>query len=275
MAITTSQGLISAPHQVMEFNKGGATGEVSGSWRSLWDIAYYPAAGGTPSPGIDGETCDNTTLGAFPLINPASGNMYLGGFSTKGSDNAVDYRGSLYLYDRLWQNSGITITTTTEQAIASGTLPARDRNGSTNGEDVHVFMEVSGTTGTGGAVTNTTLNYTNSAGTDTRTATLSHIASGGLVDYYWARFSLQAGDLGVRSIQGLTLGTTYTSGTVHLVMARLIARIDVQLDWDMKRENAIMLGMPRIYNSSCLFLVHAIPTVTAEQLIGEVIIVQG
>ena len=35
-------------------------------------------------------------------------------------------------------------------------------------------------------------------------------------------FELQAGDTGVRSIQGITLGTSYVSGVIHIVVYRVL-----------------------------------------------------
>lgn len=76
------------------------------------------------------------------------------------------------------------------------------------------------------AVANTTVNYTNSQGTAARTATFAasvgRQAPATPVIGTFMPFNLQAGDTGVRSIQGITLTTTYTSGTMMLIVYRPI-----------------------------------------------------
>ena len=44
------------------------------------------------------------------------------------------------MIDVLWYNTGLVVTTTTLQAVTTPTLPARDINGSTNGDGVGLAL---------------------------------------------------------------------------------------------------------------------------------------
>jgi len=276
MSITASAGLIAAPTQLSLFAKTGSSGELAGSMLSRWYAGSYPAAASAPTPGLNGANLTSADPGAMVLINAASGNkLYLAGIDLLVSDIGNSATGTWVLYDRLWHNSSITATTTTEQGISMSALPARDRNGSSNGEGVIALLEVSGLTGAGGAITNTTIRYTNSAGDNNRTGTLSHVASGGLAAGYTMTFALQAGDKGIKTIEGITLGTTYSSGTMHLVLAREITRMGIGMAYFPERRNAIQLAMPRIFDDSCLYWVHEQATSVSMSYQGSILIVQG
>lgn len=118
-------------------------------------------------------------------------------------------------------------------------------------------------------MTNTTLTYTNSEGTGSRTATISSFpqtaALGTLVP-----FQLQAGDRGVRDIASITLGTSYVSGSISLVLLRKLACVPnaiVHVGGIMNQLTSDPTGI-RIYNGTALFI-SAIPsTTTAANLAG-------
>lgn len=249
----------------VDFLKAGSTMEAAGILHSLFYTAGNPGAASAPSPGINGAALSSTSAqiaGQIPYSNPVSGNHYLS--MLKASSNVA---GTLFVFDRLWHNSGIAITTTTEQGITSPTWPARDRQGATNGLGVMVGLEVSSALGNS-AITNTTLRYTNSANAGTRTATIPSFPASGAAGTF-VPFALAAGDLGVKSIQGLTLGTSYVSGTMHLVAYRLIAMVPVATDKGAS-EDLISLGRPRLWNGSVPFLVWRPSATTAVNVMGQV-----
>jgi hypothetical protein len=170
-----------------------------------------------------------------------------------GLSAAATVSGKLMLADRLWHNASITSTTTTAQTINSATLPARDSAGTTNGAGVLVGLEVSTATTNGSAITNTTLNYTNSAGVSGRTATIASFPATAVAGVF-VTFQLQAGDVGVRSIQSLTLGTSYGSGVIHLVAYRVVAELVVAQANSGDSMDAIRLGLPEMFDDSVPFL---------------------
>jgi len=193
----------------------------------------FPGAWSVGTPGVNGVStaCDVVgtagtggalSTGSPLLADPASGGLYLTRFGLNGV-----VANTYFLADIIWYNTGLVVTTTTNQAIVSTAWGARDVNGSTNGEGVGIALYALTALGNVAAVANSTVSYTNSAGTAGRTATFSAAvgfqAPATPVIGTWMPFLLQAGDTGVRSIQGITLGTTYTSGTMMLIAYREIA----------------------------------------------------
>jgi hypothetical protein len=200
--------------------KVGATSEAGGILHTLALGAGTPGAWAPGTPGMAGRATDGTTssdLGCIPLTTPASGNNYLVSYTASGTTAHA-----FALLDVLWVQSGITVTTTTAQTVNSVTWPARDDDGATAGKGVQVGILVSAATGNAGAITNTTLTYTASDGTGSRTGTMASFPATGTLGTI-VPFALQGSDIGVQSVQSVTLGTTYTSGTIHLIAYRILA----------------------------------------------------
>jgi hypothetical protein len=88
-------------------------------------------------------------------------------------------------------------------------------------------------------------------------------------------FLLQAGDTGVRSIQGITLGTTYTSGTMMLIAYRQIALDGMTVanfpSGSLVSRAQLNPGV-RIYNDTCFAVgVLGAPAVTAPSFTAGII----
>lgn len=270
MAISNLDGVVAGMLPPEPISKAAATAEAAGTLHSLFYVAGLPGAAVAPTPGLTGAALTAYT-GQLPFpATVAAKNIHLASAEFTG----VAGIGGFIIADRLWHNSGYTITTTTAQGTTSVAWPARDRNGSTNGVGVQVAMEVSTILGNAGAITNTTLQYTNDAGTAGRTGTIASVpatlAAGAFVP-----FALAAGDTGIRSVQSLTLGTTYTSGVVHLVAFRQVATVGTPAVNTLGGKDVIQLGMPRMYDTSVPMLI-AIPTATAMGVVtGQMIYTQG
>ena len=128
-----------------------------------------------------------------------------------------------------------------------------------------VGIEVSTATTNAGAITNTTLTYTNSAGTAGRTGTISSFPATAVAGTF-VPFSLQAGDDGVRSIQTLTLGTSYGGGTIHLVAYRVLAGpLSVMTANGSDSLDFAGTGLPRNYDNTVpqlLLIPNAVTAIT-------------
>lgn len=210
-----------------------------------------------------------TYAGQIPWTNPGSGNSYLARFAAQAS-----VAGTLILIDRLWHNDTIAETTTTGQTINSAAWPARDRDGSTNGEGVQVAIEVSTATTNGSAVTNTTLTYTDQSNNSGATGTISSFPATAVAGTF-VPFQLAAGDTGVRSIQTLTLGTSYGGGTIHLVAYRILARIELTAANIGNAVDALTSGFVRCYDNTVPQLLWVPTATTAVTVGGELIVTQG
>jgi hypothetical protein len=178
-------------------------------------------------------------------------------------------------FDVLWVNSGITVTTTTAQSITTPTLPARDVNGTTNGEGCMIAMLTTTANTNAAVISNSTVSYTNSDGTSGRTATLTAIAGSQIPatpvvgTIVW--FNLQAGDRGVRSIESITLGTSLGAGAVSLMICRDLANIGTSL---VNVQFTRKLSEPgvRLYNGTCMLHCVLASATTATFFNGEVVI---
>lgn len=210
----------------------------------------WPANASNPSPGMSGVALTSYQAGGYQT--PAYG----GGVSTYLTEifnsALASAPSSTIIYDRLWHNSGIVVTTTTAQAINSVAWPARDKNGSTNGEDVMIALETGTSANTNaGKIANCTLDYTNSNGDPGRTATITNINITKAIGN-WAVFELQSGDTGVRSIQNITLGTSLVAGSVFLVAFRVIAMVAYTPQSRHAILDALSMGVPKLHDNTVL-----------------------
>jgi hypothetical protein len=250
-----------------EFVKAVTGTMVAGRPHSTFYLAGIPGAAVAPTPGLGGAAL-TTYSGQIPFTNPVSGNTYLARMAGQAT-----IAGQLLLVDRLWHNSGITITSTSAQTINSVAWPARSSDGTVNGEGVLIGVEVSGATGAG--TPTLTIRYTNQAGTADKTATnvVATVASSVAGTFY--PIGLAAGDTGVRSIQTFTLSATWTSGTIHLVAYRILARLELTAAQTPNAIDALTSGFARLYDNSVPFVIFVPSTTTTSNITGHVIWTQG
>lgn len=255
------------------FLKSGTAADTIGYWYCTSKDAGFPGAWSPGTPGINGRVTDGTTSGDFgsiPIKNPATGSNYLTELTMGASVNH-----SHMFFDVLWVNSGIAVTTTTAQSITTPTLPARDVNGTTNGEGCMIAMLTTTANTNAAVISNSTVSYTNSDGTSGRTATLTAIAGSQIPatpvvgTIVW--FNLQAGDRGVRSIESITLGTSLGAGAVSLMICRDLANIGTSL---VNVQFTRKLSEPgvRLYNGTCMLHCVLASATTATFFNGEVVI---
>lgn len=270
MAITTLDLLIAGMLPAEEIVKSSFTGEAVGGLHSTFYVAGRPGAAAVPSPGLAGAAL-TSYAGQIPFPAAVGGkNVHLARLEGAQATNV----GGLILADRLWHNSGIVVTTTTAQTVNSVTWPSRDENGATLGDGVMVGIEVSTATTNAGAVTNTTMSYTNQAGTAGRTATMASFPATAVAGTF-VPFLLAAGDTGVRSIQSVTLGTSYAAGAVHLVAYRRIAALSMPAAGVQYAEDGVSLGLPRCYDSTVPWLLYTLVNTGAGVVTGAVTWAQG
>ena len=268
MAITTVDGIVAGALAPTIIFKVGVTMEAIAIAHSHFYSTGNPGAAAAPSPGMAGAAL-TTYAGQIPWSNPGSGNSYL--MRLSGSTNVAC---GMWIHDRLWHQSGIAVTTTTAQTINSVAWPARDRDASTNGAGIMVAIEVSTATTNAGAITNTTMSYTNSAGTSGRTATIASFPATAIAGTF-VPFQLAAGDVGVRSIQTVTLGTSYGAGAIHLVAYRPLAQLPLTIANIPSNLGAVGSGMVRLFDNTVPWLVQTPTATTATTFQGQWVITQG
>jgi hypothetical protein len=272
-AITSEDGIVAGMLPPITFIKGSFTGEAAGYFHNLLGVGGIPPAAILGTPGLAGTTVNSTSSigGMFRFTDPTSGLAYLAKLSANVGAAIV----GLMLYDLLWYNSGINVTDTAAQTINSVTFPPRcvPASGTTpdsNGRGIEIWIHcVTATTNTG-AITNTTISYTNQDGVSGRTGTI--LAPGWPATAVVNTFhpiGLQGSDTGVRSVQSITLGTSYGGGAISLFAIRRIAWLPfvsassgALFDW-------AALGFPQLYNGSALYLAALLSGTSAGTCAGD------
>ena len=268
-------GLGSYNGRTIGFMKTGTAADAAGYWYCTSKDAGFPGAWAVGTPGVNGRVTDSTAsadFGCFPIANPSVGANYLTEVNMAAGVNHTHL-----LFDVLWVNSGLAITTTTAQSITTPTLPARDINGTTNGEGCSIAILCTAAVGLAAVASNATVTYTNSDGTGSRTATLSAIvgsqapATPVIGTLIW--LNLQAGDRGVRSIQSITLNTSWVSGSISLMITRDIATIGTTIP-NVNAQKIIGTPGIRLYNGTCLLHCNLASATTATFYAGELVVME-
>lgn len=267
MAITTLDGALAGMQWTRPFGKAVTGTMVAGRPWSTWALAGNPGAGAF-SASLAGVALSSPQNGQIPFTNPSSGNCYLNRLQ-----GAATIAGTLMLVDRLWHNGGFTITTTTAQTVNSAAFPARDITGTTNGDGILCGIEVSASCGA--AAPAPTISYTNQSGTAGRSAGLWFPTANSPTAGSFFPFGLQAGDTGIRSIQSLTLGTSWVSGTINLVAYRILATLELTGAYVPNAVDAITGGFPRLFNDSVPYLIFIPSTTTTSNISGSVTFTHG
>jgi hypothetical protein len=266
MAITGPDGIVAGSKPLQLWYKALSGTLVAGRPHSSIYTAGIPGPAVAPAPGVNGAAL-TAYPGQIPFTNPGSGNTHsgrFGGFATQA--------GTLLLCDRLWHNSGLSVTSLTSQAISAPTLPARDINGATNGHGVLIGMEV--VTATGAGLNVPTLTYTDQDGNTGATATplFAYAASSIAGSFY--PFGLAAGDTGVRLPTAFQNSVSMTSGSIALVAYRVIAQVDSgALIGD--AVDPMTGGFGQMYDDSVPFVVFIPSTTTTSNIFATWTPVQG
>ena len=268
MAITTRDQLVAALAAATDtpFYKASIT-SVAGFFYSLFrSAAGMPAASTTATPTTAGRALDRTDPGAIPLPAAGSNILYQAAVDLVGTTT-----GTLILADRLVEYGGLSGTSTSAQAVSAVALPTRAETG------VGCELWLDWYTATGSTASATvTASYTNSAGVSGRTATLVGGTPASVPANRAYRMALQAGDVGVQSVQSLTLGTsTGTAGSIGLTIRRPLAI------WPMPAANIgqkwgyAETALSVIPTDACLELLVLATTTSTGAIQGILAIAQG
>jgi hypothetical protein len=263
MAITTLAGAKAGMGRPGVYVKvqGQSPAGPSANLRAIspWYTAGTPGAGTASSAGTGGEAVSGAVAAAFFRQNPTGGaESRLAYMSARNSRE-----GTILLIDRLWQNSGLSVTSTSAQGITAAALPARDINASTNGEGVLAAIEWSAA---GGAGTPTvTLTYDDQAGNPGNTASLLAVTTP--VAGQMEIFPLAAGTTGIRAPTSFIQDATRTSGTMHLVLFRIVAMLPVPAANMVAKFDAITGPFTKVHDDSVLYPIFLNGTTAANTMV--------
>lgn len=270
MTITTLDGLVSAlgnNSSRIVLDKASIASQAAGTYVSLWRATGQPGQGAIPAAAA---VCNNALTGAIGFTQQTAPATSYGAYLEAATGNAAM---TLEIHDRLAHNGGLNGTLTTAQtvgidfsALSSDNLA--ERIGDNNYSDIQWWLEWY--TATGSTAVTATVNVTYNDGTTgslsaslaaTRPASFM-LPLNGLIP------SAAAGKFirGITSVQlSATSGTAGSFGVTatrpRMTIGCPIANHKFVADW-------AALGLPEIYNSSCLFPVVLTSTTTSGTVRG-------
>jgi hypothetical protein len=251
VAITSIADLLAGLRPVTVFTKAGV--DNSAYWR-LHSSSYYG-----PNPAVLASVQTGEALTSWPggqIAFPpavAGQSIYLAELEAYHSTISIPFgMDSVVIYDRLWHAGLFDDSLLTVQTVDSVAWPARDRNGSTDGEGVIIFLEYPDTIPT--YQSQYVMNYTNSTGVSGRvgTAQAAPVSGPRLTD----SFTLQAGDTGVRSVQSIqNIGGAGSAARTVLWAGRKIVHMPMQTDEPTNpngygKRGALAMGLPKLWDDS-------------------------
>lgn len=228
---------------------------VAGNYYSLWKATGQPGAGATPT---TAAVCSNALVGSFQFNQQTSpATSYLGIFEAVQPNAAV----TIEVHDRLVHMGGLSGTITPGAQLVDvdldlllGTLNLNARKGDANYSDVQWWLEWY--VATGATASNATINVTYN---DNTSGNLTAVAVGGTIQntrLISLNPLIPSADSGkyIMRVNTVTLSaSTGTAGNFGVTATRYRASVFMPIANARFTSNWADLGLPEIYNSSCLF----------------------
>ncbi len=274
MAISTVDGLVAGfagLRQKTPIAKIGLANMITSQSGSYWRNSGNPNTGAIPAAAA---SCNSATLGALPYIAPTSGNSTYIARLMMATTNTQ----STEVHDRLAHMGGLSgvVASPTAQTVGidinalAGTDNIAQRKGRADFSTIQWWVECYTLLGTTGSTM--VINYTNHLGVAGQTnATIpANFRPGAILP-----ITPQPGDF-IRSIESVTVaGSTGTAGNFGITATVQRTEISTPVI-----NNAILydwaaLGLPPVYDSSCLFFIGNATTTSLGSLNGAITLVQG
>lgn len=270
MAITTMDEVVSALSISNQVNLFFPTApNVSGGLVNLNQIITSSFGQMSPPSSYEsgGTTYNQSTKSVgFPKWTAnGSKSAYVGRWSS-----SFTTIGTVHLYDLLWSCSSFSsIVTTAQSVVGFSGMPTRN----STGLGAEIWIGCNGSTGA--TASNVTVQYTNSSGVSGRnTVSTAMIASMPIGRMF--QVPLQSGDVGVQSIQSITFSaSTGTAGSVQIFVLDRIASIGGSPSNVGVVQDFVSLGMPLIYDESCLMFISQGSTTSTGIIMGQLTIMHG
>lgn len=270
MAITTRDQLIDGlgnNSSRIVLDKAAIVPTTAGSYVSLWRATGQPGQGAIPAAAAN---CNNTTVGGIGFTQQTSPSKSYGAYLEAATGFAST---TIELHDRLVHMGGLNGTLTTAQTVGIdfSSITADnmgERIGDSNYSDINWWLEWYTVTGSN-TVTATVAVIYNDGTTGTLSVSIaSSRPAGSMIPLNGYIPAAGAGKF-IRAITTVTLpATTGTAGSFGVTATRPrmtigcpIANFKFTADW-------AQLGLPEIYNSSCLFPIVLTSTTTSGTVRG-------
>lgn len=281
MTITTGDELVSAlgnNSTRLLWDKASLSNAAAGQTHSLWRATGQPAQGAIPGAAA---VCSSALLGSFAFNNQtAPATSYLA-WATANCSNA---NVAIEIHDRLMHMGGLNGTLATLQTVNLdlnanlGTSNLDARKGNANFSDVSWWLEWY--TDTGGTAVTATVAVTYNDGTSGNLGAISLAATTRASRMIQLNSFVPAGATPkyIRDVDSVTLSaTTGAAGSFGVTATRQRATLTLPLaslppippmDW-------ASLGLPEVYNDSCLMLLQVAGTTNTGTVRGQAKLAHG
>ena len=257
-------------------DKASLSNTAAGQYHSLWRATGQPGQGAIPGAAA---VCNNSLTGAFQFTQQTPPATSYGAWASAVCSNSAV---TIEIHDRLMHMGGLSGTVTTAQTVnldlnanlATDNLD--ERKGDANFSDVQWWLEWY--TDTGGTAVTATVGVTYNDGTSGNLSAISLAATrrASLMVPLNGYIPAAASGKYIRDVDSVTLSaTTGTAGSFGVTATR--PRMDLPLPLANKKEifNWADLGLPEIFNSSCLFPLQLASTTTTGTVRGGSKIAHG
>lgn len=271
MAITTRDKLIDAMGNNASrivIDKANIANAAAGQYLSLWRATGQPGQGAIPANAV---TCNNALTGAMNFAQQTAPATSYGAWASAVCSNSAV---TIEIHDRLMHMGGLSGIVTIAQTVGVNLNGVTADNmvkrlGDSNFSDVQWWAEWY--TDTGATASNATVAVTYNDGT---TGSLTTFAAGGTVRagrMIPLNNLIPAAAAGkfIRSIDTVTLSaSTGTAGSFGFTATRPRMTMPLLLANKMEAFDWAQLGLPEIFNSSCLSLIELCSTTSTGTVRG-------
>ena len=271
MTITTRDQLIDGlgnNSSRIVLDKASIASQTAASYCSLWRATGQPGQGAVPA---STANCNNTTVGGIGFTQQVAPTTSYGAYLEASTGNAAM---TIELHDRLRHMGGLVGNVATAQTVSldfNGITADNmvERIGDANYSDIQWWLEWY--TATGSTAVTATVNVTYNDGSSGNLTGAALAATRPASHMIPLNGLIPAADSGkyIRAVNTVTLSaTTGTAGSFGVTATRPrmtigcpIANFKFTADW-------AQLGLPEIYNSSCLFPIVLTSTTSSGTVRG-------
>lgn len=270
MAISTLDGIVNAlgnNSSRIVLDKASIASQGAGTFVSLWRATGQPGQGAIPGAAA---VCNNALTGAVGFTQQTLPATSYGAYFEAATGNAAM---TVEMHDRLAHMGGLNGTLTTAQtvgidfsALSSDNLA--ERKGDANYSDIQWWLEWYTATGATAVTATVAVTY-NDATTGTLSVALAATRPASLMIPLNGLIPAAGAGKYIRAITTVTLSaTTATAGSFGVTATRPrmtigcpIANFNFVADW-------AALGLPEIFNGSCLFPIVLTSTTSSGTVRG-------
>lgn len=278
MAITTLDKLINAMGNNASrivIDKATIASQAAGTFVSLWRATGQPGQGAIPAAAA---VCDNTLTGCFGFNQQTAPNTSYGGWLNAVSGNAAM---TMELHDRLMHRGGLNGTLATAQTVGldiSANLATSNldtRKGDANYSDIQWWLEWYTATGATAVTATVAVTY-NDGSTGTLSVSLAATRPASFMQPLNGLIPGASAGKYICSVDTVTLSaTTGTAGSFGVTATRPRMTLPLNIANKMEVADWQVLGLPEIFNSSCLFPLVLTSTTSSGTLRGGGKLIHG